>query len=206
MRRLQRRRRRLGAAEHAEQVGLQQQRPQFFRDQIELRRRDAPARARGPGVVHQQVEPAKLVHRCQHHPFGLAGLAHVAGRTDRLATGIDQPGHRLRPARIVGQVVHRDGGAEAGQHLGRREADARRAAGHQRGLAFQVVADHVPSIGPILRSACFSASSLRSRSRNNSSGLRSPQSKYPLPDITPVRPWAISASNASLRPRGSGGV
>ena len=44
-------------------------------------------------------------------------------------------------------------------------------------FSFATRMGYFPSILPILRSACFSASSLPSRSRKSSCGLRPPQSK-----------------------------
>src|SRR6185312_7111260 len=114
--------------------------------------------------------------------------------------------HRFRAGGGVGQAVDSGRGGESGEHARGGKADAGGTAGYQGRLAGEIVADHVPSIGLIARNACFSFRSLRSRSRNSSSGGRSPQSKNPLPAMTPLRPSAISLSRVTLRPRTSGGV
>jgi len=69
-----------------------------------------------------------------------------------------------------------------------REAQRRSNLGHGYALVTQLASTlrssqrhlpvhYCPSIGPIFRSACFSASNFLSRSRKSSSGPRSPQSK-----------------------------
>ena len=206
MRRFQGRGRRLGTAKHAQQIDLQQRLPQLLGDHVQFRRVDFAGGARRAGIGEQQVQTAEIGDGFVDHRNAIRCVADAAGCHDGLAAAVVYLIHRVWSARVVGQEIDGDGATEAGQHRRGSEADAGCAAGDQSGLTGKIVTYHLPSIGPIARNACFSASSFRSRSRNSSSGDRSPQSKYPLPAMTPVRPSSISLSSDGLRSCGTGGV
>ena len=135
-------RRRMGAAERPDQVGVEDRRPELLGELVHVARRDWLLGVRRAGVVGEIVEPAELLDGVTDHALGRAGLGYVARRSDH----IEALGAQLRcgvgATLVVGQMVERDLGAAAREQLDRRKPDARRAACHQRSLALEIA--HVP--------------------------------------------------------------
>ena len=113
-------------------------------------RLDLLPRAGRARVGNKQVEAPEIRDRLLHHALAIARVADVAGRRDGLASLGRELGDGLSTAGIVGEKIDRDRGAVAGEQRRGGEPDPRRAAGHERGLAGQVVGDH-----GCLRCVCF---------------------------------------------------
>src|SRR5690242_10608981 len=128
----------MGAAERPQQVGGQDGRPEFLGQTVEVGRRDRLGRGRRAGIVGEIIETAELFDRLADHRLGLAGLRHVAGRRDHVEARGPKLRDRLRPARVLRQMVERHPGAALRKGFDRRQADAGGAARDQRGLAAEI--------------------------------------------------------------------
>ncbi len=137
----------MGTAERADQVGVEDRLPEILAQPVELLERDRRRGRRGPGIVDEEIETAQRVDRPARHRLGVARLGDIAWRGDNPMPLRLQPRDLLRAARIVGQVIERDGRAAAREGLDRGEPDARGAAGDERGLAGEIGGDH-GGLGP----------------------------------------------------------
>src|SRR6266700_1548453 len=132
----------MGAAERADQVGVEDALPEILAQPVELGKRDWLGGRRGSGIVDEEIEAPQRVDRPGRHGLGLARLRDVAERGDNPMPLPLQPRDLLRTARILGQVIERDSRAATREGLDRGEPDTRGAAGDERSLAGEISGDH----------------------------------------------------------------